>query len=82
VASRFHMYEYLAARKVEDESPLPPNRHYHLDHPAQGNGGKGGNGGQPKGDGGSTPGRPRPDPPRHHLQPGPDHLDSQISGFF
>ena len=42
VASRFHMYEYLAARKIEDESPLPPNRHYHLDHPAQGNGGKGG----------------------------------------
>jgi pyruvate-ferredoxin/flavodoxin oxidoreductase len=77
-----HMYEYLAARKVEDESPLPPNRHYHLDHPAQGNGGKGGNGGQPKGDGGSTPGRHRPDPPRHHLQPGPDHLNSQIPGFF
>jgi len=60
VASRFHMYEYLAARKIEDESPLPPNRHYHLDHPAQGNGGKGGNGngngGQPKGDGGQPQG--------------------------
>jgi pyruvate-ferredoxin/flavodoxin oxidoreductase len=56
VASRFHMYEYLAARKVEDENPLPPNRHYHLDHPAQGNGGKGGNGGQPKGDGGQPQG--------------------------
>ena len=56
VASRFHMYEYLAARKVEDENPLPPNRHYHLDHPAQGNGGKGGNGGQPKGDGGQPTG--------------------------
>jgi pyruvate-ferredoxin/flavodoxin oxidoreductase len=38
VASRYHMYQYLAARDLEDEAPLPPNRSYHLDHPAQGNG--------------------------------------------
>jgi pyruvate-ferredoxin/flavodoxin oxidoreductase len=48
VASRYHLYQYLAAREMEIESPLPPNRHYHLDHPAQGNG-QSKNGDQSKG---------------------------------
>ena len=34
VASRYHMYQYLAARSLADEQPLPPNRSYSLDHSA------------------------------------------------
>jgi pyruvate-ferredoxin/flavodoxin oxidoreductase len=34
VASRYHMYQYLAARSLADEQPLPPNSAYRLDHPA------------------------------------------------
>jgi pyruvate-ferredoxin/flavodoxin oxidoreductase len=34
VASRYHLYQYLAARSLADEQPLPPNRSYQLDHPA------------------------------------------------
>jgi pyruvate-ferredoxin/flavodoxin oxidoreductase len=33
VASRYHMYQYLAARSLADEQPLPPNRAYHMDRP-------------------------------------------------
>ena len=43
VASRYHMYEYLAARDLTQENPLPPNRSYHLEHPAHGHGGNGQN---------------------------------------
>ncbi len=52
VASRYHMYQYLAARDLEEEAPLPPNRSYHLDHPAQGNGQ--GNSTRPKDSGADT----------------------------
>lgn len=38
VASRYHMYQYLAARSLADEQPLPPNRSYSLDHSAPSNG--------------------------------------------